>query len=343
MRQLLGALAFTLATTVLAEAPAGRPVIVKKGTIDVDLCESTPFVFKGKLYRLEWHRQARRLRIIDHDTRQEVSHFGERHRFPCAFVEGDTAYVIGTNEDKEWCGTTLKVFTSKDLTNWQEQVAYQNPEFRHCNTSVCKAGDRYVMSIELAVGGYIGRFLESKDLIHWTLMPADCTVKGKGSPHLLRWHDGWFYLFSTQGGHPSGWVLLMQRSRDLKKWEPSPFHPAILSEASDKQIANPALTDVQRAKIAAGRNCNNSDIDFCEYGGKLIINYSWGDQVGHEFLAEAEFAGTERAFLEAWFPTPAKPVVPQSGTMKKRTGRALQIAEAGRGICSQPDTTAVME
>ena len=31
----------------------GRPLIVKKGTIRTFLCETTPFVFKGRLYRFE--------------------------------------------------------------------------------------------------------------------------------------------------------------------------------------------------------------------------------------------------------------------------------------------------
>src|SRR6476469_9734245 len=73
------------------EIPSPKPpVIEKKGTIDLDLCETSPFVFKGKLYRLEWHRKASRLRIMDHDAQTEVSHFGKNHKFPCVFVEGDT-------------------------------------------------------------------------------------------------------------------------------------------------------------------------------------------------------------------------------------------------------------
>jgi hypothetical protein len=283
------------------------PVIVKKGTIDLDLCETTPFVLKDKLYRLEWHRNAKRLRIMDPAAQTEVSHFGDKHRFPCAFVEGDTVYVIGTTEDKEWCGTTLTLFTSKDLTNWNEQVAYQNTGFRMCNTSICKADGRYVMSVELAVGGFMGRFLESKDLMQWTLIPAECHVAGAGSPHLLRWHEGWFYMFSTVGGHPRGYVLLLKRSRDLKKWEPSPFNPVMMAEPEDKLIANPKLTGAQLEKIAKARDYDNSDVDFCEYNGKLVINYCWGNQVGTEFIAEAEYAGTVAQFLEGWFPsgTPA--------------------------------------
>ena len=153
-----------------------RPLISKKGTIDIDLCETTPFLFHGKLYRLEWFRSGGYLRIMDHDAQTEVSRFGAHHRFPCAYAEGDTVYVIATTEDKGWCGTSLTLYTSKDLQHWDEVEAFHDASFKICNTSLCKAGDRYLMSIELAVGGFAGRFLESTDLIHWTLMPTECRV-----------------------------------------------------------------------------------------------------------------------------------------------------------------------
>ncbi|VAX26605.1 hypothetical protein MNBD_IGNAVI01-2938, partial [hydrothermal vent metagenome] len=41
--------------------------------------------------------------------------------------------------------------------------------------------------------------------------------------------------------------------------------------------------------------------DFCEFNGQLIINYSWGDQHGSEFLAEAVYKGTLKQFLKGWF------------------------------------------
>ena len=52
---------------------------------------------------------------------------------------------------------------------------FTDKDYGICNTSVCKAGDRYVMSIEVNSnskvnnGSFACRFLESKDLIHWTL------------------------------------------------------------------------------------------------------------------------------------------------------------------------------
>ena len=58
--------------------------------------------------------------------------------------------------------------------------------------------------------------------------------------------------------------------------------------------------------VRPGYSGNNSDIDFCEEGGRLLINYSWGNQEGTEFLAEATFAGTEQEFLHGWFPPQEK-------------------------------------
>ncbi len=302
------------AASPLPVAADGRPLITKLGTIDLDLCETSPFVFKGKLYRLEWHRKAGRLRIMDHDTRAEVSHFGNKHRFPCVFVDGDTVHVYGTKEDRGWFGNTLTVFTSKDLVNWKEETAFSDKDFGICNTSVCKAGDRYLMSIEVnsaskvTNGTFAARFLESKDLIHWTLTPKECRHgfdRGLCSPHLIRYHDGWHYLFSTI--HSSkGYVLQLARSRDLVKWEYSPFNPIMWGEEADKVLFNPDLTPTQRDNVAKARDIDNSDIDFIDYKGKLIINYCWGNQVGKEFIAEAQYAGTSGQYLEGWFPAKKK-------------------------------------
>ena len=48
-------------------------------------------------------------------------------------------------------------------------------------------------------------------------------------------------------------------------------------------------------------NINNSDMDFCEYEGRVIINYSWGNQRGVEHLAEATYDGTVSQFLLGWY------------------------------------------
>ncbi len=47
---------------------------------------------------------------------------------------------------------------------------------------------------------------------------------------------------------------------------------------------------------------NNSDMDLCEFRGKTIITYSWGNQQGTEFLGEAVYDGTLASFLKGFFP-----------------------------------------
>ncbi len=245
------------------------------------------------------------LRIIDHDTQKEVSRFGLAHRFPCAYVEGDVAYVVGTTEDKGWYGTRLTLFTSRDLKSWTERSIFTFDQPGICNTSLARAGDGYVMSIELAVNtGFPARFIESKDLEHWKLMPPECRhdLHRYNAPHCLRWHRGWFYLFYLEAGKPHGFEQYVTRSRDLVRWQSSPLNPVLAASDDDKRIANPRLSDAQRAKIAKAADVNNSDIDFCEFQGRLVINYSWGNQAGTEFLGEAEYAGSLAAFLEGWFP-----------------------------------------
>jgi hypothetical protein len=119
---------------------------------------------------------------------------------------------------------------------------------------------------------------------------------------MLRWSKGWYYLFSTVGGYPTGYVLLVDRSRDLKTWEPSPFNPAMTADPNDKLIYNREFTPEQRDWIANATDCDNSDIDICDFHGKLLINYCWGNQTGKEFVSEAEFKGSTEQFLESWFP-----------------------------------------
>ena len=92
------------------------------------------------------------------------------------------------------------------------------------------------------------------------------------------------------------------RSKDLVNWQPSSLNPVLRFSEEDKKIANTKFTTQQRERIALAENINNSDIDFCEYEGRTIINYSWGNQLGIEFLAEATYDGPVSQFLRGWFP-----------------------------------------
>ena len=296
---------------------AQRPLIVKLGTIDVDLVETTPVVFKGKLYRYEYVRKGYwanktgedYFRFVDHKTGGCTPAFAHGKVLGNAFVEGGTMYVTGTGgRGQKWDAEQVWMFASKDLKSWDSWIVLDLPGFGIFNTSMCKAGDRYVLMFEIgkpveqAGKPFTARFATSRDLKKWELTPPECNYSRDRytAPHCLRFLDGWFYDFYLENFE--GYEMRVVRSRDLIRWESSPLNPVLRASDEDRKIANPKLTAEQRARVATAKNINNSDIDFCEYQGRLVINYSWGNQQGVEHLAEAYYAGTERDFLEAWFP-----------------------------------------
>ena len=295
---------------------SGRPVIRKLGTIDLDLVETTPIVFSNRLYRFEWvregywdnQRKTNYFRFIDHDTGQETPAFADGHEFGSAFVNGGRVYVTGTKRPN-----AINMFVSTNLTNWQSRPLLPSGRYGVFNTSMCQASNQFVLMFEIdkpaeeAGVAFTARFATSPDLRTWTLTPPECNYAKDRytAPHCLRWLDGWFYDFYLEAH--DGYEMRVVRSRDLKTWEASPLNPVLRASPEDKQIANSKLNAQQRERIAKATNLNNSDIDFCEWQGRLIINYSWGNQQGIEHLAEAIYDGTEKQFLRAWFPPAALP------------------------------------
>lgn len=292
-----------------------RPVIRKLGTIDCDLVETTPIVFKNRLYRFEWVRKSYRknmlqndhFRLVEHETGRSTPPFALGYQFGSAFVENDSVYVTGTYKSDK--GDYIRVFRSEDLNHWDSWVVFDQTGFGIFNTSLCKAGAEYVLMFEIdrpaeqAGVRFTARFMKTQDLRHWQLTPPECNYSKDRytAPHCLRYLDGWFFDFYLEATR-DGYETRVVRSRELVHWEASPLNPVLRASEEDRRIANPRLTEEERGRIGSARNINNSDIDFCEFGGRLIINYSWGNQQGIEFLAEAVYEGTEAAFLRAWFP-----------------------------------------
>ena len=75
----------------------------------------------------------------------------------------------------------------------------------------------------------------------------------------------------------------------------------MFDEYEDKKLANPHFTKAEQERIKNALDINNSDMELCEYNGRTIIYYSWGDQLGEEFLAEACYEGPMHEFLLAFF------------------------------------------
>jgi hypothetical protein len=291
------------------------PTVKKLGTLDLLMVETTPVVFKGRLYRFEYVRDnypanetgASYFRFNDVATGKATPAFAKGRHLGCAFVEGDTVYAFGVDK---WGGSQITVFRSKDMEQWEDRPALHLPGWSVYNTSVCKADGRYVMAVE--VGGpkevvgvpFTIFFAESQDLLTWTPLPRECVYSKERytACPALRYTDGYFYMVYLEARPGPTYETHIVRSKDLRRWESSRLNPVLAFSDEDKRIANPGLTAEQRKAIAGAKDINNSDVDLCEYRGRTVIYYSWGNQQGTEFLAEAVYEGTLADFLHSYFP-----------------------------------------
>lgn len=309
-----------------APEDSAKPVIKKLGTVRTYICESTPFVLNGKLYRYEAIRggfaknpDETYSQILDQETGKKSEPFAEDYVFGSAFVEDDTVYVTGTLGNS---GKQVQIFSSMDLKNWESWVALDLPDFGMWNTSICKDDHGYVMMVEIdkpaeQTGvGFTARFAKSDDLQNWEMTPPECvhTKERYSADGSLRYLDGYYYYFycaaySRVGAeyaseYDKGYRTDVVRSADLANWDASPFNPVLISSPEEEsRIADENLTDEQRGWVvrAAKADICNSDIDFCEYQGRVIINYCWGNQKGDDHLAEAVFEGTLEEFMKGWY------------------------------------------
>jgi hypothetical protein len=296
------------------------PGIVKLGTIDVDIVETTPIVFNDRLYRFESVRPdhpgneagAPYFHFVDVKTDERLPMFAKHHALGCAYTEDGTMYVFGVRGSG---AATIVMFWSNDLTTWASKDVMTLDGWSIFNTTVCKAGDRYVMAFEVGapaevVGeGFTNRFLESKDLKDWTLLPQEhvFTKAHYSACPSLRYFDGVFYMTYLHAQPDYHFETHLVRSRDLITWESSPLNPILKCSPEDKRIHNPTLSPKWDERITNALNRNDSDMDFCEFNGKVVIYYSWGDQVGNEYLAEARYDGTLAHFFLASFPGDSGP------------------------------------
>ena len=293
--------------------------IEKQGTIDLDIVESNPIIFKGKPWLMEYVRQKDvhgpshsyhanalgkaycRFRNLE-DCQSFSKPFGIGYCFGNAFAENDHIVVTVTDY---WGGTGFYVLESDDMEHWSEpRPIYENAAKRCYNSSLCKAANgKFVNALEIgdvadALENYI-LFAETTDFKQWKIIPgARCK---KGAP-VLRYYDGWYFYICLLGDYTNGFNTCIFRSQDLQNWEPSPQNPILPFDEDDRLIHPKAnLTQQQLDTIAKAVNINASDMDMCTYQGKTIVSYSWGDQKGHEFLALATINATERDFCFSCF------------------------------------------
>lgn len=307
-----------------------RPEIRKHGTISCNnIVETTPIVFRGELYRFEVVRRKSFssenavsvknwselqddpcLRFVHVRSNRATPMFADGHTFGFPWIVDDEMHVV-TGSSREWGSDGLVFLKSTDLEHWEEYNRVELPGWKIYNMNVAKKGDLYTLLIEISAPKeecghpFTFRFLQSRDLIRWEMMPSECVFQKDryaGSPALYAFEDDPYYYVGYLEGYPEyRFANSLARTKDFVHWEYSPINPVLMYGEEDRLIASPFLTPSDRARIAGALNVNNSDMELCEYLGRTVIYYSWGDQRGTEFLAEASSEMPMHDFLRAFF------------------------------------------
>ncbi|MEA3399938.1 MAG: hypothetical protein U9R79_01710 [Armatimonadota bacterium] len=284
----------------------------KLGTLRNDLVETSPFVYRDELLLLESVRpgmedNARggrhylRIRHLADGTRdvrdseelaagEVLTEFGEDFTFAAPFVRGEEVFVYASlRGEDDAVLDEIHVFRSDDLRTWESALAVKGSDERLFNCSVCFDGERYVMALETDARpwpSFTITFVVSDDLLNWEVLPAEEAVLGTdryAACPTVRFHEGRYYVWYLEHAGPWWFETWLTRSEDLLHWRQSPQNPIL--------------------RPSTGEDINNSDIDFCEFHGRMVIYYAWGSQRGDEHLAHARYTGTLAEWIAECYPS----------------------------------------
>ena len=150
-------------------------------------------------------------------------------------------------------------------------------------------------------------FAKSQDLMNWEFIEWGSHIYTRerySACPVLRYCaiDQKFYMIYLEGLPCHRWQPYIVRTADFVHFELGVKNPITFSDEADKIICRPEkFTPEQIEHILNTPDINNSDFDLCEFGGKTVILYSWGIQLGKEFLAWAEYDGPVDEFLMSFF------------------------------------------
>ena len=284
------------------------------GTFGERIVESTPLVYQGRQLLFHSHRvdvpqpdlEQMYLLVTDHDSRKELTRFGQRHSLGSAFVDGDTLHVFAANHvDNDWFHD-IHHFWTNDLQSWQREPAIPRAGDEHLlNSSVCRDDRGYLMAYESNVPvSFCFKFARSQDLRKWEKIP-DLVFAGVGGREysacpVIRYFAPYYYVIYLHAAIPghNGWVSFLARSKDLETWQLSPLNPIL--------------------EAGAGEGSNNSDVDLIEIEGQTYVYYFTGDQQTWGELRRAVYPGRMQEFFESYYPEDA----PTSKSVPARTLRA---------------------
>lgn len=264
--------------------------------------EVTPFVFRGRLYRLEnftcssgfpdekpqyrFFEDGFRIRDMAADRILSVPLLN--HYFAIAFPWNDRVYVYAGDyeEGRPWWHIRKTVMIwSDDLITWSKpRVALEAEGDAHLfNYAVCRARGKFYLLYETndrRWKPFTMRFAESDDLVNWRKLDERHLYganKYTGGPAF--YHDpelDWFYLLYLENlstyGEAGTYETRITRSRDLANWEDAPRGRPVVTFDRRREV-NPLIWPGIK-EISA------SDVELCEFQGRTYVYWLNGNQNG---------------------------------------------------------------
>jgi beta-xylosidase len=275
--------------------------IVKQKQILNNYVESSPFIWEGKLYYLIIERdmigkKETYLAIYNLKNKKRVARFGQGLSLASAIVHNKILYIYGTKKWQKRGESEIFVITTNDLKNFtMPNLVYKAVENQSIfNTSVTYDSDkdRFIMAFETDESNFVAfsiRFLESTDLVNWSLISD--IVFGKdiyAACPTIRYINGYYYMWflMEEFSDPNckkcvTYVERISRSKDLLDWETSP-HYFLVPDRPDEGI-------------------NTSDLDIIEFQRKSYIFYSVGDQATWSHTKYAVYDGNLSELVNEFF------------------------------------------
>ena len=290
-------------SSIAPPLPARRAQEWQTELVRRDLCELSPFVWKGRLCHMECVRPASGgqssdywLRFVDAADGKEIGRGAEGHGLAAIIVHRGTAHVFASR----WDGGSWRDVThwwSRDLASWRSEIVVKGDGEELFNTSVCRSPEGFVLAYESndpAYPAFTIKFARSRDLRKW--QPDPLAVFGRNryaACPCIRASGGWYYLLYLEHRTPRHFYeTYIARSRDLRQWELSSANPVLTPSALDEGV-------------------NASDPELVEYGGQTFLYYAVGDQLTWMNVKRIRVGGRLAGFLRSWF---REPGVPDAGS-----------------------------
>ena len=295
------------------------PEIKKRGFCSPN-AEMTPFVWNGRLMRLElcWaggNVESVHSLIRDVESGEVISRAAYGMCYTSGYLEGDTFYILGTvGREPAYSGDTIRLFSTKDLVNWEERELFHCEGWEFFNTSLAKGDDGYTLLLEVGkspeddVGvPFTAYFAKSANMIDWQMIPFDSAFPKDqycGAPY-MRFCNGYYYIFLLLRLPFRRFAHYVFRTKDFTELEVGLHNPILLPSNEDRLICeNGKLTysSEYEDRLLHGMACNLCDIDMCEWQGKTYINYCSSNQLGTAgYMCEAVCDMPLGDFLEGYF------------------------------------------